>query len=133
MDPKIKKSDADWRKELTAEQFHITRKHGTERAFTHEYNDQKEPGVYRCVCCDAPLFASEAKYDSGTGWPSFFKPADDVSVSEHEDRSLFTTRTEVRCSRCEAHLGHIFPDGPQPTGMRYCINGTALAFERKND
>ncbi len=133
MDKKIIKSDTEWKEDLTPEQFHITRRSGTERAFTHEHNDQKNPGVYRCICCDAPLFTSGDKYDSGTGWPSFMSSVGKDAVSEHEDRSLFARRTEVRCASCEAHLGHVFPDGPQPTGLRYCINGTALAFDVKDD
>lgn len=122
------KSDEEWRKTLTPEEFRVTRQHGTERAFSHPYAQEKRDGMYRCVCCGAPLFNSEAKYDSGTGWPSFYAPAEGEAVSEHEDRSLFTRRTEVRCAKCEAHLGHVFPDGPNPTGLRYCINGVALKF-----
>ena len=123
------KSDEEWRKTLTPEEFRVTRQHGTERAFSHPYAQEKRDGIYRCVCCGAPLFNSEAKYDSGTGWPSFYAPAEGGVVSEHEDRSLFTRRTEVRCAKCEAHLGHVFPDGPNPTGLRYCINGVALKHD----
>ena len=123
------KSDEEWRKTLTPEEFRVTRQHGTERAFSHPYAQEKRDGMYRCVCCGAPLFNSEAKYDSGTGWPSFYAPAEGEAVSEHEDRSLFTRRTEVRCAKCEAHLGHVFPDGPNPTGLRYCINGVALKHD----
>jgi peptide-methionine (R)-S-oxide reductase len=123
------KSDEEWRKTLTPEEFRVTRQHGTERAFSHPYAQEKRDGMYRCVCCGAPLFNSEAKYDSGTGWPSFYAPTDGEAVSEHEDRSLFTRRTEVRCAKCEAHLGHVFPDGPNPTGLRYCINGVALKHD----
>jgi peptide-methionine (R)-S-oxide reductase len=130
---KIVKSDAEWREQLTPEQYRITRKHGTEHAFTGPYWDDKGEGVYNCVCCGAPLFDADAKYDSGTGWPSFFKPIDDQAVSEHSDRSLFMRRTEVRCANCDAHLGHVFPDGPQPTGQRYCMNGHALKKVAQED
>ncbi|MEL7430318.1 MAG: peptide-methionine (R)-S-oxide reductase MsrB, partial [Pseudomonadota bacterium] len=113
---------------LTEEQYHVTRKHGTERAFTGPHQEEKRPGVFTCVCCDKPLFRTGAKYDSGTGWPSFFEPIDENAVSEHKDRSFFMVRTEVRCSDCDAHLGHVFPDGPPPTGLRYCMNGHAMLF-----
>ncbi len=122
----IEKSDSEWRSQLTDMQYYVTRQHGTERAFTGPYWDDKSDGVYNCVCCGAPLFNSETKYDSGTGWPSFYAPVDENNVSEHEDRGLFMRRTEVRCAKCDAHLGHVFPDGPKPTGLRYCINGHAL-------
>ncbi len=125
------KNDAELRRTLTPEQYRITREHGTERAFTHPYNTEKRDGTFACVCCGEPLFTSDAKYDSGSGWPSFYKPARDEVVSEVEDVSHLMRRTEVRCARCEAHLGHVFPDGPQPTGLRYCINGAALKFEKK--
>jgi peptide-methionine (R)-S-oxide reductase len=125
------KTDEEWRNQLTPEQYRITRQHGTERAFTHAYNNEKRAGMFNCVCCGEPLFASNAKFDSGTGWPSFHAPASTDVVAEVEDRSLFMQRTEVRCARCEAHLGHVFPDGPDPTGLRYCINGAALKFEPK--
>jgi peptide-methionine (R)-S-oxide reductase len=128
--PKLRKSDAEWREELTPEQYHVTREHGTERAFTGPWLDNKEPGLYRCVCCNRPLFRSETKYESGSGWPSFFAPVDDGAINEHVDRSHMMTRTEIRCADCDAHLGHVFPDGPQPTGLRYCTNGHALAFDR---
>jgi peptide-methionine (R)-S-oxide reductase len=127
---KIALSEQEWRSKLTPEQFYVTRDHGTERAFSHPYHEEKDAGMYRCVCCGAPLFSSETKYDSGTGWPSFYAPAKDGAVSEHEDRSFFTRRTEVRCAKCEAHLGHVFPDGPKPTGARYCINGVALQLDK---
>jgi peptide-methionine (R)-S-oxide reductase len=126
---KIVVSEAEWRQKLTPEQFSVTREHGTERAFSHPYHQEKRAGMYKCVCCGAPLFSSETKYDSGTGWPSFYAPAGEGSVSEHEDRSFFMRRTEVRCATCEAHLGHVFPDGPKPTGARYCINGVALQLD----
>jgi peptide-methionine (R)-S-oxide reductase len=126
---KVAKSDAEWRAQLTPEQFHVTREHGTERAFTGPYWDEKAQGLYRCVSCGAPLFSSATKYDSGTGWPSFWQPVEPSAVEEHEDRSWLTRRTEIRCARCDAHLGHVFPDGPKPTGLRYCMNGTALRFE----
>ena len=125
----VVKSDEEWRKTLTPEEFRVTRQHGTERAFSHPYAQEKRDGMYRCVCCGTPLFSSDTKYDSGTGWPSFYAPAGGEAVSEHEDRSLFTRRTEVRCAKCEAHLGHVFPDGPNPTGLRYCINGVALKHD----
>jgi len=130
-DETVAKSDGEWRQQLTPEQYRITRQHGTERAFTHPYNEEKREGMFICVCCGEKLFPSDAKFDSGTGWPSFYRPAADEIVSEHEDASLFMRRTEVRCARCEAHLGHMFPDGPQPTGLRYCINGAALKFQPK--
>ena len=128
MASKITKTEAEWRDQLTPEQYHVARDHGTERAFSGANWDQKAPGLYTCVCCDAPLFRSETKFDSGTGWPSFFVPVSKDSVSEHVDKGWFMTRTEVRCATCEAHLGHVFPDGPAPTGLRYCMNGTAMNF-----
>ena len=130
---KVQKSDAEWRAQLTPEQFHITREHGTERAFTGPNWDNKTPGHYHCVCCGRPLFSSETKFDSGTGWPSFYAPIDKDAVSEHSDRSWFMKRTEIRCADCDAHLGHVFADGPQPTGLRYCMNGVAMTFEPDGD
>ena len=128
-DSKVNKSDAEWRKELTPEQYHITREHGTERPFSHPYNKEKTPGTYMCVSCGAPLFRSETKYESGSGWPSFYQPIDAGAVSEKQDNSHMMRRTEVLCARCQAHLGHVFNDGPNPTGLRYCMNGTALKLE----
>jgi peptide-methionine (R)-S-oxide reductase len=131
--PKIVKSDKEWRNQLTEEQYHVTRTHGTERAFSHPYANDKRDGMYNCVCCGKPLFNSAAKFDSGTGWPSFTAPADAGAVSEHDDSSFFMRRTEVRCADCDAHLGHVFPDGPKPTGLRYCINGAALEHSSDHD
>lgn len=125
----VTKTDTEWRSQLTEAQFCITRQHGTERPFSHPYNDEKREGVFACVCCGEPLFSSLDKFDSGTGWPSYTRPLGEGAISEHQDRALFMSRTEVRCSRCDAHLGHVFPDGPEPTGLRYCINGAALRFD----
>jgi len=128
---KVVKTDAEWRKELSPDVYKITRQHGTERAGTSPLNQEKRAGMFNCVCCGASLFDSDTKYESGSGWPSYYKPVAENAVSEHEDKSWFMERTEVRCASCDAHLGHVFPDGPRPTGLRYCINGAALRFEPK--
>lgn len=133
MADKIKKTDAEWRAELTQEQYQVARKKGTERPFTGAYNDSKAEGTYVCVCCGQPLFSSSTKFDSGTGWPSFWAPVDDSAVETESDHSHMMVRTEALCSRCDAHLGHVFPDGPEPTGQRFCMNSASLKLMPKTE
>lgn len=130
---RVEKSDAEWRAQLNDEEYRVLRKHGTERAFTGDLHDNKRPGAYVCAGCGLVLFSSEHKYDSGTGWPSYFKPVEEKHVGTQTDRGLFMTRTEVHCARCGGHLGHVFEDGPAPTGLRYCINSASLDFVEKAD
>ncbi len=133
MAEKITKTDAQWRAQLSDQEFHVTREKGTEAAFTGRYHDCHDAGTYACVCCGEPLFSSQDKFESGTGWPSFTKPVAEAAVRAEEDNALFMSRTEALCARCGAHLGHVFADGPKPTGLRYCINSASLKLERKKD
>lgn len=131
--PKVQKSDAEWRRTLTPEQYYVTRQHGTERPFSSPLNVEKRDGVYVCAACGNPLFRSDTKYESGSGWPSFWQPIAPDAVTEHEDRSLGMSRIEICCAACDAHLGHVFRDGPKPTGLRYCMNGVALRLEPEGE
>jgi peptide-methionine (R)-S-oxide reductase len=128
---KVNKTDDEWRQQLPPDVFEVTRKAGTERAFTGKYNDTKTPGTYKCVCCGIALFDSATKYDSGSGWPSFYQPISDAAISTKDDSSMMMRRTEVLCANCDAHLGHVFPDGPQPTGLRFCMNSASLDLDER--
>jgi peptide-methionine (R)-S-oxide reductase len=129
----IEKPDADWRKQLSPEAYHVTREHGTERAGSSPLNQEKRPGMFHCVCCGNAVFPSDTKFESGTGWPSFYEPVLPEAIATTTDRKFFMTRTEVHCADCQAHLGHVFPDGPKPTGLRYCLNGVALTFTPEDE
>jgi peptide-methionine (R)-S-oxide reductase len=129
----VTKTDAEWKKQLSHEAYHVTREHGTERAGTSPLNHEKREGMFHCVCCGAAVFPSDTKFESGTGWPSFFEPVAPEAIGTTTDRKFFMTRTEVHCADCQAHLGHVFPDGPKPTGLRYCLNGVALDFVPEED
>jgi peptide-methionine (R)-S-oxide reductase len=133
MTDKVVKTDAEWKAQLSPESYQVARKHGTERAFSGEYHDSKAKGRYDCICCGQPLFSSDTKFDSGTGWPSYWAPIDEDAVTEKKDRSFFMVRTEVLCRKCDAHLGHVFPDGPAPTGQRYCMNSVSLKLTSKDE
>ena len=131
--PNVVKSESEWKRLLSPEAFHVARQHGTERAGSSPLNKEKREGTFACVCCGEPLFSSADKFESGTGWPSYTRPAQQSAVTEHDDSSFFMRRTEVRCTNCDAHLGHVFPDGPKPTGLRYCMNGVAMTFKEKGE
>ena len=133
MAEKITKTDTEWREQLSPEEYHVTREKGTEPAFSGRYHDCHDDGSYNCICCGEPLFSSQDKFESGTGWPSFTKPVDQDAVAAEEDNTFFMKRTEVLCGRCDAHLGHVFPDGPKPTGLRYCINSASLRLDKTED
>lgn len=131
--PKVVKSEQEWRDSLTPEQFYVCREKGTERAFTGKYYQHKDSGVYHCICCNAPLFTSDSKYDSGCGWPSFYEPVNDEAITEYRDTSHGMERIEITCSACDSHIGHVFPDGPEPTGLRYCVNSVSIDFDKADE